>query len=95
LLTRLRLARARHLLTTSSRSVTDICLDVGFSSLGSFTTLFTRSMGLSPLRYRRSVRALVRSPGLYPLQMIPFCFAWAFGGGADSNFREAAREGRR
>src|SRR5258708_2118027 len=40
--TRLRLERARHLLTVTNRSVTEVCLDVGFSSLGTFSVLFKR-----------------------------------------------------
>lgn len=51
LLTR-RLERAASLLRTTDRSVTDICMSVGLSSLGSFTTSFTRAYGLSPRAYR-------------------------------------------
>lgn len=54
-LTRRRLERARHLLTTTGRSVTEICGAVGFESLGSFSWLFRRTYGVSPERYRRSM----------------------------------------
>src|SRR5246127_2915238 len=47
LLTR-RLERAAALLRTTDRSVTEICFDVGLRSLGSFTTSFTRTYGMSP-----------------------------------------------
>ena len=47
LLTR-RLERAAALLRTTDRSVVEICLAVGLSSLGSFTTSFTRTLGRSP-----------------------------------------------
>lgn len=73
-LTRLRIERAKHLLTVSTRSVTEICFDVGFSSLGSFSTLFRREMGMSPNTFRRQVRAWARVPGVYPWAMMPFCF---------------------
>src|SRR5262245_25550351 len=73
--TRLRLERARDLLTVTGRSVTEVCLDVGFSSLGTFTTLFTRAVGYPPSEYRRRVRAWVTSPGFRPWAMIPACFA--------------------
>ncbi|MGC1813328.1 MAG: helix-turn-helix transcriptional regulator, partial [Solirubrobacterales bacterium] len=43
-----RLERARHLLRTTELSVAEICLEVGFSSVGSFTTTFTRHVGVSP-----------------------------------------------
>ena len=52
-LTRLRLARARSLLRSSERSVADVACACGFESLGSFTTLFTRTIGVSPARFRR------------------------------------------
>src|SRR5213076_2899755 len=51
LLTR-RLERAAALLRNTDRSVTDICFSVGLQSLGSFTTSFTRTYGLSPTSYR-------------------------------------------
>jgi AraC-like DNA-binding protein len=51
LLTR-RLERAAALLRGTERSVAEICLDVGLQSLGSFTTTFTRTYGMSPTAYR-------------------------------------------
>ena len=67
-LTRMRLERAKDLLTISSRPVTEICFDVGFTSLGSFSTLFRRQVGLSPAAFRRRVRAWVTVPGRHPIQ---------------------------
>lgn len=51
-LTRHRIDRARRLLRETDRSVTDVCLDVGFESLGSFSSLFRRHMGVSPRAFR-------------------------------------------
>src|SRR6187431_2531221 len=51
LLTR-RLERAAALLRTTDRSVAEICLDVGLTSVGSFTTSFKRTYGSSPTAYR-------------------------------------------
>ncbi len=53
LVTRRRLEHARQLLLTG-RSVTDTCFDVGFESLGSFSTLFKTRLGVSPAQYRRA-----------------------------------------
>ncbi len=53
LLTR-RLERAAALLRTTDRSVAEICFGVGLASLGSFTTTFTRTYGMSPTAYRAS-----------------------------------------
>jgi AraC-like DNA-binding protein len=51
LLTR-RLERAASLLRLTDRSVADICVTVGLTSVGSFTTSFTRLFGQSPTAYR-------------------------------------------
>jgi AraC-like DNA-binding protein len=45
---RARLERAREFLLSGKYSVTDVCMEVGFSSLGSFSTLFKRHFGESP-----------------------------------------------
>jgi AraC family transcriptional regulator len=49
-----RLERARHLLRATDRSITDICLETGFESLGSFSSLFRRTYGVAPSECRRS-----------------------------------------
>ena len=64
-----RLGRARALLATGRYSVTRVCMEVGFSSLGSFSTLFTRRMGESPSEYRDRVL------GLSPEQLAPGCLS--------------------
>jgi AraC-like DNA-binding protein len=51
-----RLERASWLLVKTSLPVTEICLSVGFQSLGSFSSLFRRSFGLAPQQYRREFR---------------------------------------
>ncbi len=78
--TRLRLERAKHLLTVTDRSVTEICFDVGFSSLGTFSVLFKRHVGSSPKDFRRQIRCWVTTPGFSPWTCVPSCFALRFGG---------------
>lgn len=51
-LTAIRLCRAKNLLLATSISVTEISYHVGYNSLGTFTSRFTRSVGMSPSRYR-------------------------------------------
>src|SRR5918999_4051196 len=51
-LQRRRVERSMFLLRETERSVTDICLDVGFSSLGSFSRTFREIVGETPTRYR-------------------------------------------
>jgi AraC-like DNA-binding protein len=72
LLTR-RLERARHLLRTTDRSVAQICLDVGFTSVGSFTTTFRQRVGVTPTAYRRA------NPSPSPVDFIPHCALMAHG----------------
>ncbi len=85
-LTQKRLQHAKLLLETTDLSVTRICLDVGFSSLGSFSALFRKHHGLSPAHYRRRS---VLSLGLP--KRIPGCFLFAFSAPLEvSNIREAS-----
>jgi len=67
-----RLERARHLLRTTEDTVAEICFAVGFRSVGSFTTSFTRHVGVSPTTYRRA------SSSPSAADHIPLCFikAW-------------------
>ncbi|HKS27704.1 MAG TPA: AraC family transcriptional regulator [Pyrinomonadaceae bacterium] len=55
-LTALRLEKARSLLDRTEISITEICFLVGFESLGSFSWLFRRRVGMSPEAYRRRKR---------------------------------------
>jgi AraC-like DNA-binding protein len=68
-----RLDVAKRLLATGHYSVTDVCMEVGFSSLGSFSALFARRVGEPPSAYRRRVRALVQVPGTVPADLTPGC----------------------
>ena len=55
-LQRRRVERAMYLLRTTDRSVTEICMEVGFSSLGSFSSTFTEIVGETPSRFRHRGR---------------------------------------
>src|SRR5215831_13568150 len=70
-----RIQRARHLLALGSLSVTEVCLEVGFSSLGSFSDLFARRVGAPPSDYRRRARVMVRVPGFVPQELFPGCLS--------------------
>src|ERR687887_596034 len=71
LLTR-RLERAAALLRTTDRSIADICFSVGLQSIGSFTTSFTRTYGVSPTAYRAAF------PPASTLARIPTCVLRAY-----------------
>jgi AraC-like DNA-binding protein len=81
LLTR-RLERAAALLRTTDHSVADICMSVGLSSVGSFTTSFRRMYGLSPTAYRAS------QPPASMLARIPACVVHAYSRPQNRTFRE-------
>jgi AraC-like DNA-binding protein len=68
-----RLDRAKHLLALSDYSVTDICMEVGFSSRGSFSELLRRRVGTAPSAYRRQVRSVMGFPGVLPRELPPGC----------------------
>src|SRR5687767_15633967 len=53
-LQRRRVERSMFLLRETDRSVTDICLDVGFTSLGTFSRTFREIVGETPSDYRAS-----------------------------------------
>jgi AraC-like DNA-binding protein len=67
-LQRRRVERAMFLLRETERSITDICIDVGFNSLGTFSRTFHEIVGQTPSAYRG--RASVRA--------VPNCFAMAW-----------------
>jgi len=68
-----RIDRTKYLLALGEDSVTDICLDVGASSLGSFSALFARRVGMPPSAYRRQARAMIVVPGVPPPALFPGC----------------------
>jgi AraC-like DNA-binding protein len=70
-----RVELAKHLLAMGRHSVTDVCMEVGFSSLGSFSALFTSRVGETPSAYRRRVRSMVQVPGTLPADLTPGCLS--------------------
>jgi len=69
-LQRRRVERSMFLLRETDRSVTAICMSVGFTSLGTFSRTFRDIVGVSPMAYRR---------GSEPLRAaVPTCFTMAW-----------------
>lgn len=81
LLTR-RLERAATLLRNTDWTVIAICMEVGLSSVGSFTTSFRRMYGVSPTAYRAA-----HPPATYQAR-IPTCFVRFYGRPQHRTFRE-------
>jgi AraC-like DNA-binding protein len=81
-LQRRRVERAMFLLRQTDRSVTEISLDVGFFSLGTFSRTFREIVGESPSEFRSSGEPVA----------VPTCFAMSWSRPA-SNFGEARQAG--
>jgi transcriptional regulator GlxA family with amidase domain len=81
-LQRRRVERAMFLLVQTDRSVTDICFDVGFGSLGTFSRTFRAIVGETPTGYRARTVATA----------VPNCFAMAWT--RPSSFGEAGRRAK-
>jgi AraC-like DNA-binding protein len=81
LLTR-RLERAAAMLRTTDHSVAEICFSVGLQSVGSFTTSFTRTYGMSPTAYRAAF------PPAADYARVPACLVRFYGRPQRSTFRE-------
>ena len=67
-LQRRRVERAMFLLRSTEQSVTDVCMAVGFASLGTFSRVFAEIVGEPPSVYRRRG----------PLPAVPSCFVMAW-----------------
>jgi transcriptional regulator GlxA family with amidase domain len=81
-LQRRRVERAMFLLRSTDANVTEVCLEVGFTSLGTFSRTFRDIVGDTPSRYRERG----------PIGPVPSCFAMAWlrpTGAKSSSFGEA------
>ena len=70
-LIRRRIEKAKELLRSRGLSVTDVCFEVGFQSLGSFSSLFRRYVGHAPINYRKRE--------MESLRKVPGCFLFMYG----------------
>jgi AraC-like DNA-binding protein len=80
-LTRVRLDRAKRLLAADEGTVTSVCFDVGFRSLGSFSTLFAERVGCPPSAWRKHVWQVQQAISAPPI-IVPWCFYTRFGAAA-------------
>jgi AraC-like DNA-binding protein len=78
-LTRRRMERARHLLASGEMTVTEVCLEVGYSSLGSFSSKFQSLVGLPPTQYQRQIRRVFGFQKPWKIILVPACYFSAYG----------------
>jgi AraC-like DNA-binding protein len=64
-----RIEKAKELLGSEDIRVTDVCFEVGFQSLGSFSSLFHKYVGHAPITYREKVRESQQAK-----RRVPGCF---------------------
>ena len=85
---RAQIEKAKHLLILSHLSVTDVCMAIGFSSLGSFSALFSGRVGISPSEFQRRYRSTSAPEQQLPASLIPGCLLLLSGILDKSNFQE-------
>ncbi len=71
--------RARRMLA-SDHSVTEVCFEIGYSSLGSFSSRFHAQFGKSPAAYQKEVRRVFGYSAPWRVLMVPGCFLRAYAG---------------
>ena len=72
-ITQKRIDKAKELLATN-KSVTDVCTEVGFESIGSFSSLFKKEIGFAPTYYRNMAWLKKQQAKEQPKRFIPHCF---------------------
>jgi AraC-like DNA-binding protein len=72
-ITRKRLDKAKALLT-ENKTVTEVCNEVGFESIGSFSVLFKKEIGFAPQYYRNMAYKKKMEQRAEPKKAIPHCF---------------------
>jgi AraC-like DNA-binding protein len=76
--TQARLDAAKLLLAKEGISITDVCNKIGFESLGSFSSLFRKQNGHSPLYYRNIAWLKKKLSEEQPRRFVPHCFIEQF-----------------
>jgi len=67
------------LLASGEMTVTEVCLEVGYSSLGSFSSKFQTTMGVSPTQYQRQIRRVFGYRKPWKIILVPACYLSAYG----------------
>jgi AraC-like DNA-binding protein len=73
-LTRKRVEQARQWLADKQLTVSEICNNVGFESIGSFSVLFKKEIGYAPQYYRNQAWLKKQQALAQPRKFIPHCF---------------------
>ena len=76
-LTQKRIEKAKQLLA-ENKAINDVCSEVGFESIGSFSTLFKKEIGFAPTYYRNIAWLKKQEQKKQPKKFIPHCFIESF-----------------
>jgi AraC-like DNA-binding protein len=76
-LTQKRIEKAKQLLA-ENKAINDVCSEVGFESIGSFSTLFKKEIGFAPTYYRNIAWLRKQEQKKQPKKFIPHCFIESF-----------------
>lgn len=79
-LTAMRMERARRLLASGEMTVTEVCFEIGYSSLGSFSSKFQSLVGRAPSEYQREARRVFGFQKPWNIILVPVCYLSAYGG---------------
>jgi AraC-like DNA-binding protein len=72
--TRLRMDTAKRLLAAGEMPVTEVCLEVGYTSMGTFSSRFAAQVGRAPSEYRRQARRWVAPICGWRVYRVPSCY---------------------
>jgi len=78
-LRRMRFEEARRLLLAGDLPVTEICFEVGYENVQSFSRFFHQLAGCPPIEYRRRARPMIANPLVWLPRFMPACFRHYFG----------------
>lgn len=86
-LTKVRIEKAQQLLK-QDKSVNEVCSLVGYESLSTFSGLFSKTVGQTPIDFLKSNRQRKMEVQSKPLAFVPGCYALMHGWTENSNFEE-------
>jgi AraC-like DNA-binding protein len=79
-ITHRRLDHAKRLLAAGNMSVTEVCFEIGYSSLGTFSQKFHALAGRSPSEYQREVKRVFGFRAPWHIVFLPACYLSNFAG---------------
>lgn len=86
-LTQVRIDIAQQLLK-QGKTVSEVCFLVGYESVSTFSGLFSKTVGKSPIEFLNNNKQREKEIQAKPLSFVPKCYAFMHGWAENSNFEE-------